>query len=119
MAFNDCITRQDLTRLADLLTDDHVLALDDDRIVGKVAVTEAWRQVIAAFPDYRNSFEAVLETVDGVVIRGRSICSEPELDGPALWRATMRDGKLSRWQVLADTPETRAELGIGARQTRD
>ena len=112
-AFNDCITHQDLAGLAALLTDDHVLILDDSRIVGKPAVIDAWRRFFAACPDYRNSFDKVVATKDGVAIQGRSSCSVPELNGPALWRGTIRGEKLSLWQVLADTAENRDDLGFG------
>ena len=112
IAFNDCITRQDLEGLAALLTDDHVLILGDSRIVGKPAVIDAWRRFFAACPDYRNSFDKVITTRDGLAIQGRSSCSVPGLDGPALWRGIVREGKLSLWQVLADTSENRDRLGI-------
>jgi hypothetical protein len=30
---------------------------------------------------------------------GRSECSDPRLDGPARWTASVVDGRVRRWQV--------------------
>ena len=38
--------------------------------------------------------------------------TEPLLDGPAIWTAEVRDGKVAVWRVYEDTPEVRARLGI-------
>jgi hypothetical protein len=31
---------------------------------------------------------------------------------PVIWRATVRDGMLTLWQVIEDTPRQRALLGL-------
>ena len=31
-----------------------------------------------------------------------------------IWRATVRDGLLTRWQILEDTPVRREQLGLAA-----
>jgi hypothetical protein len=67
---------------------------------GRVACVDAWRGFFAAFPDYRNVFERVREVVPGEVeAAGRSVCSDPRLDGPARWTATVVDGHVRRWQL--------------------
>jgi endonuclease VIII len=42
-------------------------------------------------------------TTEGETVRvtGHSVCAEPALAGPAGWTATVRAGKISRWQVTA------------------
>jgi ketosteroid isomerase-like protein len=99
-SFNDCINRRDLDGLTALMTDDHVF--EDSAgavVVGRAACTEAWREFFGAFSDYRNVFASVAADGDTVAVTGRSECSEPALAGPARWTATVRDGKVARWQV--------------------
>jgi ketosteroid isomerase-like protein len=102
-AFNDAINARDLDALTALMTDDHRFVDSEGASAdGKAACTEAWRGFFAAFPDYRNVFDDVRSREPGVVdVAGRSECSVPELDGPARWRAVLRDQQIAVWQVFA------------------
>jgi hypothetical protein len=111
--FNHCITHRDLDGLTALMSDDHVfIDSANNRVEGKAACTAAWRSFFEAFPDYRNEFERVRSLREDAVMSGRSICSDPLLDGPALWTAKVNDGLVSEWRVLADTPANRAAIGL-------
>lgn len=102
VAFNECINRRDLAGLAGLMTVDHVFTDSVGASVdGKEACVEAWRGFFDAFPDYRNIFERVVATGDVAKAEGYSSCSVPELDGPAVWTAEVRDGKVAHWRVYA------------------
>jgi ketosteroid isomerase-like protein len=103
LAFNEAINARDLDALSALMTDNHRFVDSADATVdGKEACTDAWRGFFAAFPDYRNVFDDVRSSAPGVVeVIGRSVCSVAELDGPARWRAEVRDGKVAVWQVFA------------------
>lgn len=111
--FNDCINRQDIARLAEFMTDDHAL-IDSagGSVRGKEAVLAAWRGFFKAFSDYRNVFEQYHCRGGLIVISGCSTCSDKRLDGPAIWTATLRRGKLSEWRVYEDTRENRQRLGL-------
>jgi ketosteroid isomerase-like protein len=99
-AFNDRINAGDLAGLTELMTGDHTFVDPAGAAVtGRAACTEAWRAFFAAFPDYRNVFATVVTDGDTVAVTGHSTCSEPALAGPARWTATVRDGKVARWQV--------------------
>src|SRR5262249_3974990 len=113
LQFNDCINRRDLDGLAALLTDDHTF-IDSAHaaIHGKERVVEAWSGFFALFPNYRNIFERVESRQDLVAIMGRSTCSEPQLDGPALWTAKVRGEQVAEWRVYTDTPENRRALNF-------
>jgi ketosteroid isomerase-like protein len=113
--FNDHINARDLPRLVALMTDDHTFVDGGGATVaGRDACREAWQGFFASFPDYRNIFTTMTpDAADEVVtIVGRSECSVPALAGPALWRASVRDGLVAEWRVYADTPASRAALGI-------
>ena len=103
-AFNDAITARDLDGLAALMSADHRFVDGAGGTVeGKEACVDAWRGFFAAYPDYRNHFESVVEEQAGVVhATGRSTCSnEPALVGPAHWWASVRDGLVTEWRVTA------------------
>jgi ketosteroid isomerase-like protein len=102
IAFNDRINHRDIDGLTALMTDDHTFVDPAGAtIVGKAECAAAWRGFFAAFPDYRNRFDAVSATGSSVTVDGRSECSEPALAGPARWSAVVRFDKVARWQVDA------------------
>ncbi|WP_203904025.1 DUF4240 domain-containing protein [Virgisporangium aliadipatigenens] len=102
IAFNDRINHGDLEGLAALMTDDHAFVDGAGAVVvGKAECTEVWRGFFAAFPDYRNHFEAVSAVRGVVTVDGWSECREPALAGPARWSAVVRADKVARWQVEA------------------
>ena len=112
--FNEGINGRDIDVLARLMTEDHVF-IDGagDRVDGRRRCLDAWRGFFGAYPDYRNEFASVVSASGGTVaVTGRSVCSEPALDGPALWTARVRDGRVGEWRVYEDTPETRARIGL-------
>lgn len=100
-SFNDAINRRDLGTLAALMTDDHRFTdAAGGHVHGKASCVDAWRGFFAGYPDYRNVFGEVTDEGDGVVtVRGHSICSVPELDGPARWRAVVVDDRVASWHV--------------------
>lgn len=111
--FNECINARDINGLASLMSEDHAFIDSENSIVrGKAASLDAWRGFFAQFPDYRNHFKRFISGMGQVTVVGHSTCSEPALDGPALWKATVKDGKVTEWRVYEDTPENRATLGI-------
>jgi ketosteroid isomerase-like protein len=94
IAFNEAINRRDLHSLSRLMTDDHTFIDSDDNVLaGKEEVLNAWEGFFDAFPDYRNEWSKVIPTGDALTAVGRSVCStEPALDGPAIWTATIGGG---------------------------
>jgi ketosteroid isomerase-like protein len=113
--FNDQINARDLPRLVALMTDDHAFVDDaGTTVAGRDACRDAWQGFFTSFPDYRNIFTTMTaDAADEVVtIVGRSECSVPELAGPALWRARVRDGQVAEWRVYVDTPANRTALRL-------
>lgn len=116
VTFNEHINNRDVDALARLMTDDHTFidsAAHETR--GRSKCLEAWRGFFTSFPDYRNIFDRLEVENDRVVVVGRSTCSDVRLDGPALWTAKVRDGRLAGWRVYEDTPTNRRTLGLPAR----
>jgi ketosteroid isomerase-like protein len=114
LTFNDAITQRDIQALGRLMTDDHIfIDSDENPLSGKEEVLRAWKGFFTAFPDYRNVWTEVLPSDDTVIALGHSVCaSEPALDGPAIWTASVRANRVSAWRVYEDIPENRTLLGL-------
>jgi protein-S-isoprenylcysteine O-methyltransferase Ste14/ketosteroid isomerase-like protein len=114
LAFNDAITERDLAALGSLMTEDHTFIDSDGNVIsGRDEVLDAWRGFFEAFPDYRNVWTSVAVEGESVVALGHSVCpNEPRLDGPAIWTAKVRRGRVSEWRVYDDSPESRALFGL-------
>jgi ketosteroid isomerase-like protein len=113
LQFNECINHRDIDGLAALLTEDHTFIDSANASVhGKERVAEAWKGFFAQFPDYQNVFERVESRGQLVAVLGHSTCSEPQLDGPALWTAKVRGEHVAEWRVYTDTPENRRALNF-------
>lgn len=111
--FNDAINARDLDALVALMSDDHrFVDTGGATFDGLAKAREIWRGFFASFPDYANHFERLVERAGVVAVSGHSTCSDARLAGPALWSATVRDGKVAAWRVHDDTPDVRGELGL-------
>jgi len=100
LKFNEEINRQDLEGLADLMTDDHKFIDNSGKVTkGKDATKEGWRDFFERYPDYRNIFTCVAIQDSVVVMVGYSTCSCKPLDGPNIWTAKIRGGRVSEWRV--------------------
>lgn len=110
-AFNNAINVRDIEALGALMAEGHVFVDSGNQtFAGKAQSLGVWKGFFEMFPDYRNHFEHIEEKGGEVLITGHSTCSHPELNGKALWRAKVLDGKVALWQVYEDTEENRKLL---------
>nr|WP_237519828.1 nuclear transport factor 2 family protein [Streptomyces sp. HUCO-GS316] len=110
--FNAAINGRDLVGLCSLMSENHTfLDIEGGTARGKPACAEAWRGFFLAFADYRNVFSDLTVRGDVVTVSGYSVCSQPELAGPALWTARVTGTLVTEWRVYTDTPRTRHTLG--------
>lgn len=115
MAFHDAINRRDLHLLSGMMSEDHrFIDSGGNCVAGKTACVDAWRRFFAAFPDYANQVDEIVESADRVLMSGSSTCSDLRLAGPALWRATIRDGIVTCWEVFEGTYDNRSTIGLSA-----
>ncbi len=115
ITFIDCVNRGDLDGLARCMTDDHVLqVLDEKPVATRDVNVRAWKRYFTSFPDYVIHPHRIAENGDQVAILGATTGShlalpdEEEMKHTLIWLAVTRDGKLTRWQILEDTPQNRA-----------
>jgi hypothetical protein len=80
--------------------------------IGKEKNIIGWKQFFETYPDYRNIFQRVEQHDNEVICIGYSICSEPALDGPAIWVAKIVNNLVTEWRIYEDTEENRKTLQI-------
>jgi ketosteroid isomerase-like protein len=123
IGFIDAINRGDVGRLAALMSPDHRLqVLQEPPVTGRDANRGAWHGYVTAFPDYVIYPDRLVHRGDDVLVLGRTTGShlglpdDEERQLTVIWRATVRDGLLTRWQIIEDTPAQRAFLGLAGAQ---
>jgi len=119
IGFVDAINRGDVDRLVSLMSPDHRLqVLQESPVAGREANREAWDGYATAFPDYVIYPDRIVHRGDDVLVLGSTTGShlglpdEQERQLKLIWRATVRDGLLVLWQIMADTPGQRSSLGL-------
>jgi ketosteroid isomerase-like protein len=119
ISFIDRINRGDLEGLTALMTADHVLQVfDEPALVGKDANTEAWAGYASKFSKYVIYPHRIAALGGRVAIVGHTTGSHlgrPDAEEAALtviWVADVEEGLLHSWQLMEDSPENRASLGL-------
>ena len=119
VGFIDAINRGDVDRLVALMSPDHRLqVLREPPLVGREANRGAWNGYLTAFPSYVIDPDHIVHRGDDVLILGSTtgshlgISDQEESQLKVIWRATVREGLLTLWQVIEDTPGQRALLGL-------
>ena len=119
IGFIDAINRGDVDRLVALMSPDHRLqVLQEPPLDGRAANRGAWNGYLTAFPGYVIYPDRIVHRGDDVLVLGSTTGSHLGLPDPeerqlkVIWRATVRDGLLTLWQVIEDTPGQRALLGL-------
>lgn len=112
MQFVEQINARDVDALCNLMTEDHIF-IDSTgaQSAGREAICEGWKGYYAMFPDYQISISETFEQGDTVALFGKAggtyavngkLLPENYTEGPAAWRAVVRQGQVAVWQVYAD-----------------
>ena len=119
IGFIDAINRGDVDRLVALMSPGHRLqVLQEPPLDGREANRSAWDGYLTAFPRYVIYPDRIVHRGDEVLVLGVTtgshlgLSDQEERQLKVVWRATVRDGLLTLWQVIEDTPRQRALLGL-------
>jgi ketosteroid isomerase-like protein len=119
IGFIDAINRGDVDRLVALMSPGHRLqVLQEPPLDGREANRGAWDGYLTAFPRYVIYPDRIVHRGDEVLVLGGTtgshlgLSDQEERQLKVVWRATVRDGLLTLWQVIEDTPRQRALLGL-------
>src|SRR5215510_7291327 len=108
-AFIDCINAHEVAGLADLMSDDHLfIDAHGNEVRGKEKMTAGWRGYFEWFPDYYIEVNETFTAGDACALlgfAGGSFKGKAEATWrlPAAWKAIVSDGRVTLWQVYADT----------------
>ena len=107
-AFNNCINKQDIFGLSDLMAENHTFIDREGTSHGpKSHMVEVWKGFFEMFPSYRNTFNKIEAFDNNVSVLGFAYWSEKELYDPVIWTAIIKDNLISEWRVYEDSPENR------------
>jgi len=113
-SFIDRVNAHDVEGLGDLMSDDHkFIDAHGNEVVGREKMLAGWRGYFQWFPDYYievadvfagevsgDSQSFALTGFAGGAFKGKSDASWRL---PAAWRAIVKEGRVTLWQVYADT----------------
>ncbi len=112
LLYNEYINNRDLEGVISLMADNHHFIDSKNRVESKEQMKISWKEFFAEYPDYRNIFHTVISRGNDVILLGHSECSEPVLDGPAIWTAKVENDQIVEWRIYLDTEENRRALNI-------
>lgn len=109
-AFIARINAHDVDGLGELMSDDHTfIDAHGNEVCGKEKMIAGWRGYFEWFPDYYIEVTDVLEDSEPTVamfgFAGGSFKGKQSESWrlPAAWKAMVKDGRVTLWQVFADT----------------
>ena len=109
LAFIACINAHDVEGLGALMSDGHTfIDAHGNQVSGKEKMIAGWRGYFEWFPDYYIEVTEVFEDEDKLALFGFAGGTFKNKEGeswrlPAAWKAIVKDGRVSLWQVYADT----------------
>ncbi|HMG74692.1 MAG TPA: nuclear transport factor 2 family protein [Pyrinomonadaceae bacterium] len=109
LAFIDRINAHDVAGLAELMSDDHTfIDAHGNQISGKEKMIAGWRGYFGMFPDYYLEVTEVFEDAGKLGLFGFAGGSYQNKESeswrlPAAWKAEVNEGRVTLWQVFADT----------------
>ncbi len=119
LAFVDAINGGSVSRLSELMTEDHVF-IDSDgaECRGKTSMTDGWRNYFDMVPDYRITIRETFSSggavmlageAEGTFVQDRILRPENHWRVPAAWRAVIEGDKVALWQVYVN-PEVMTSI---------
>jgi len=109
LAFIACINAHDVEGLGALMSDGHTfIDAHGNQVSGKEKMIAGWRGYFEWFPDYYIEVTEVFEDEDKLALFGFAGGTFKNKEGeswrlPAAWKAIVKDGRVTLWQVFADT----------------
>ena len=109
LVFIDRINARDAEGLGELMSDDHVfIDAHGNQVSGRDKMIPGWGGYFAWFPDYHVEVTEIFEEGDKLALFGFAGGSFQGKQTetwllPAAWKAEVKDGCVTLWQVFADT----------------
>lgn len=117
------INAHDVAGIIALMTPDYVFVDSLGKKFARPAIDAGWQRYFAMVPDYRLKINHIVADGDAVVLfgtaggtyvpNGGAMRPENKWETPAVWRAVIREGKVSEWRVYCDNEPIRAKIRAG------
>ena len=110
--FVNAINEHNVDRICSFMTDDHTfIDSHGNEAIGKEKMKAGWIGYFQLFPDYKIELTELFLEKDTVAafgfaggkFQGLNSAKENYWRLPASWKAVIKDGKISLWQVYADS----------------
>jgi ketosteroid isomerase-like protein len=107
--FIDCINAHDVEGLGEVMSDEHIfIDAHGNQVVGKDTMVAGWQGYFEWFPDYYIEVTDTFASGDSFAMCGFAGGSFKGKESeswrvPAAWKATVKDNRVTLWQVFADT----------------
>jgi ketosteroid isomerase-like protein len=110
--FVNAINEHNVDKICSFMTDDHTfIDSHGNEAIGKEKMKAGWIGYFQLFPDYNIELTELFLEKDtvaafgfaGGTFQGLSSAKENYWRLPASWKAVIKDGKISLWQVYADS----------------
>jgi ketosteroid isomerase-like protein len=108
-AFIDRINAHEVEGLGELMSENHTfIDAHGNKVTGREKMIAGWRGYFEWFPDYYIEVSLTFEDGEAFAMfgfAGGSFKGKPDASWrlPAAWKAIVKDGRVSLWQVYADT----------------
>ena len=112
LQFIKAINEADIDKICSLMTDDHVFVdSQNNKVLGKERMREAWIGFYKLFPDYHIEINEVFSKDNVILVTGiasgtyKHLTSEHKENFwivPAAWKAVVSNEKIEFWQIFAD-----------------
>jgi limonene-1,2-epoxide hydrolase len=112
MEFIRAINEADVDKIYALMTDDHVFVdSQNNKVVGKDSMKQAWVDFYKLFPDYHLEVNEIITKNEVVMVNGFASGTYKNLRHedkdttwivPAAWKAVVTNSKIELWQIFAD-----------------
>ena len=112
-AFIERINAHDVDGIVTAISSDHRFVDSLGAVfTGREALRQGWQAYFALVAEYRIAVREVVETLSAVLVVGDAAGRTEGIDWtvPAAWRAVVRKGQVTEWQVYADNEPLRAAL---------
>ena len=112
LLYNEHINSRNLEGVIALMAENHRFIDTKNRVEDKEQMKTSWAEFFTEYPDYKNVFQTIISRGNLVIMLGHSKCSEPVLDGPAIWTAKVNNDQVTEWRIFLDNEENRKLLEI-------
>lgn len=112
LLYNEQINARNLEGVIALMADNHRFIDSKNRVENKEQMKKSCKEFFTEYSDYKNIFHTVISRNNLVILLGHSECSEPVLDGAAIWTAKIENDQVAEWRIYLDTEENRKILSL-------